>query len=143
MNKNERDSIKRLITERFVTALDYLVDSGKIDNIKDFERITGIRSQRITGMRRFLKEEDVNDKPYYTNADHIFIINDLFGVSFDYIFKGKKPIVVGLSYEKNVAEPMEDYHISKISLLEESMSVIRQNLNLLSEKLQYHIDSTT
>lgn len=144
MDKNERDNIKREITERFVIALDYLVDSGKMENIKDFERITGIRAQRITGMRKFLKDGDP-EKPYYTNADHIAILNSFFGVSFDFIFKGQKPIV--LKEERKQGEVNDTsppvYQNQKIMQLEEVVELLERKVQLLNERFQFHLEKTT
>lgn len=142
MDKNERDNIKKSITERFVTALDYLVDSGKIENIKDFERITGIRSQRVTGMRKFLKLSDEdNEKPYYTNADHIYIVHEFFNVSLEYIFKGIKPIVTGIQKESNEVSDngRSDYKNEKCNDLEEKVNLLSERINLINDKLNFYI----
>ena len=140
MNKNERDKIKKEITERFLVSLDYLVDSNKIDHIKDFERMTGIRGQRITGMRNFIKDEKAT--PYYVNVDHIAILNSFFGVSFDYIFKGIKPIV--LKDSKTIEEVSDTekplYQNQKIVQLEEVLGILERKVQLLTERFQFHLE---
>lgn len=142
MQDEEQDNLKRIITQRFIDALDYLLDSGKLKTVVEFENITGLRAQRITGMRKYLDEGE-NVKPYYASVNHIHVLNEKFGVSFDYVFKGEKPIVKqgrtesrAESFEDN---PRSDYIPSTdLGLISREVELLKCRMDLFQKMWDFH-----
>ena len=132
----EQDNLKSVITERFITAVDYLMVSGKIPTIVEFERITGIRAQRITGMRAYITGESKTS--HYVGINHIKLVKDAFGVSMDFIFDGIKPILI----EKNeVHEKVNDESKKALKLnldLKEDVDILKEKVKLLNEKVDFY-----
>jgi hypothetical protein len=139
--KDEQDNRKILITQNFLNAMDYLIDSGKLKSVAEFERITGFRQQRITGMRKsiqdFLDNPESTEKKYYANTDHLAVLHEIFNVSLDYLLTGEKPIVIENKSEAmdlNISENWKKNIEEKISLLEEKYLLIKERLNFYAEK---------
>lgn len=136
----EQDKLKAVITERFITALDYLVDSGKVNSVAEMERITGIRAQRITGMRAFLNGEAKTSQ--YAGIQHIKILKDTFGVSLEFIFDGIKPIVKSRMQKENQDESSE-YISRSTDELREEISLLKEKVKLVNEKLDFYKELVT
>jgi hypothetical protein len=139
--KDEQDNRKILITQNFLNAMDYLIDSGKLKSVAEFERITGFRQQRITGMRKsiqdFLENPESTEKKYYANTDHLAVLHEIFNVSLDYLLSGEKPIVIenkSESMDLNISENWKKNIEEKINLLEEKYLLIKERLNFYAEK---------
>jgi hypothetical protein len=139
--KDEQDNRKILITQNFLNAMDYLIDSGKLKSVAEFERITGFRQQRITGMRKsiqdFLDNPESTEKKYYANTDHLAVLHEIFNVSLDYLLTGEKPIVIENKSEAmdlNISENWKKNIEEKINLLEEKYLLIKERLNFYAEK---------
>jgi hypothetical protein len=139
--KDEQDNRKILITQNFLNAMDYLIDSGKLKSVAEFERITGFRQQRITGMRKsiqdFLENPESTEKKYYANTDHLAVLHEIFNVSLDYLLTGEKPIVIENKSEAmdlNISENWKKNIEEKINLLEEKYLLIKERLNFYAEK---------
>lgn len=135
MEKEEQDNLKTVITERFITAVDYLVDSGRVDSIADFERMTGIRAQRITGMKGYLEGKSGNSQ--YAGIHQIKIVNELYHVSLDYIFNGIKPIVVDKSDLAVAEKPVTEYSRDSLEM-KEQLRLMQQKMELLNEKVEFY-----
>ncbi len=93
MESNEEVNVKIVITERFINALDYLIYSGRVKNVSEFEKLTGYRAQRISGMMALLREEVKSSNGQYAGTQHLKTLKEQFNVSMDYIFDGLYPIV--------------------------------------------------
>lgn len=139
--QQKQDNEKREFTERFLTALDYLIDSNKLGNVVDFEQKTGIRKQKITGMRAFLKGESKTG--LYPGLSDIKIMNELFKVSLDYIFNGLKPII--LEPEPSMVSDMErpEYSPRPILELREEIRMLKDRMNILAEKVDFYKEIAT
>lgn len=137
--ETEQDNTKSVITERFITALDYLIDSGKLKTVADFERATGIRSQRITGMRKSISEDGA-EKAYYANTTHIVILHEQYGVSLKYLFTGEKPIMESLPTESVKVE--DAYAKKELELFKEDFAVLKEKVNLIAEKLSFYLEKS-
>lgn len=132
MEKNQ-DNKKYQITERFLIALDYLIDSGRIKTIADFERITGFRSQRITGMRSFVNSEN-NTKSYYAHTDHIAVLHEEFGVSLEYLISGIKPIIADTKSDSTY-DDRAVYESKQIALIKEELALLKEKVEFLKERM--------
>jgi hypothetical protein len=129
-----------LITQFFINALEYLIDSGRLKSVADFERITGFRQQRITGMKKFLSEES-DIKGYFANTDHIAVMNEKFGVSLKYLIFGVKPIIEPKNEPSNLlAEPRGAYDNGRIQKIEEEVSLIRERQKILNDRFEIFIE---
>jgi len=137
MEEEEQDNRKLVITKNFIDALDYLIDSNRLKSVADFERLTGFRQQRITGMRKFLSDGD--GKGYFANTDHISVIHEKFGVSLKFLICGEKPIIEPQSEEHSnmAAEPRATYDTRLIQQLREEIELIRQRQKMLSERFEF------
>lgn len=135
MKNEEQEKLKFVITERFITALDYLVDSGRVNSVAEMERITGIRAQRITGMRAYLNGESKTSQ--YAGIQHIKILKDTFGVSLEYIFDGQKPIVSSKT-QKEIHTELPDQSNQSVDELREDLSLLKEKVNLINEKLEFY-----
>lgn len=135
MEEPEQDDQKIVITQRFIDALDYLIDSGRVKNVTEFERLTGFRAQRITGMRAFLKG-DVKAKGHYAGTQHLKTLKDHFNVSMDFIFDGKTPIVVDPVEEKEDALVPEV--VSEIKSLKQEIKFLREKFEFMNEKIELY-----
>lgn len=134
-DENHQDNTKRIITEHFINALDYLIDSGKVDSVAEFERLTGFRAQRITGMRAYV-HGDSNVKPQYVGISHLKVLKDEYNVSMDYIFNGTKPII---KTETKVQEPTANtYQMDSNELIREELRILREKMNILDQKLELY-----
>lgn len=136
MEEEEQDNRKLAITKNFIDALEYLIDSNRLKTVADFERITGFRQQRITGMRKFLS--DGEGKGYYANTDHIAVMNEKFGVSLKFLIFGEKPILEQKEEPANmVAEPRGTYEIKKLHQLEETVDLLSKKQEFLAEQFKF------
>lgn len=134
--EQEHFNNKKTITERFINSLDYLIDSGRLKNVAEFERITGVRSQRITGMRKSISEGAEDSKSYYANTDHLAIINEKFGVSLNYLINGEKPI---LSENANKITPQTNVLDKReFEIFKEQFQVLKEKVSLLSEMMEFY-----
>lgn len=134
MEQLEQDNEKIVITQRFIDALDYLIDSGRVKNVTEFEKATGFRAQRITGMRAFLKGDE-KSKGHYAGTHHLKTLKDLYNVSMDYIFDGKTPIVVDPIKEK---EPVVPEISSEIKFLKQEIKLLREKFDFMNEKIELY-----
>lgn len=135
MEEPEQDNEKIVITQRFIDALDYLIDSGRVKNVTEFEKMTGFRAQRITGMRAFLKG-DVKAKGHYAGTQHLKTLKDLYNVSMDFIFDGTMPIVVDPVEEKEDSVVPEV--ASEIKFLKQEIKLLRERFDFLNEKIELY-----
>lgn len=138
MKSEEQDNLKNVITGRFITAVDYLVDSGKVNSMTELEKETGIRAQRIAGMRSSVSGD--GKSPQYVQIHQIKLVKDYFNVSMDFIFDGEKPIVkdsnsLGLSMAHEVK--MQEY-VRKDFEMKEKISILEQRIELLNEKVEFY-----
>ena len=133
MIDEEQDNRKMLITRNFINALDYLIDSGRLKSVADFERITGFRQQRVTGMKKFLSEGS-SVKGYFANTDHLAALHEMFGVSLKYLISGEKPILEPSPQELAKSNPVQDD--SLIRQIREEVELIRERQKILSERFE-------
>jgi hypothetical protein len=136
MKAEEQDSIKNVITGRFITAVDYLVDSGRISSVVELAQITGIRPQRITGMKASVAGEAKT--PQYVGINQLKLVKDHFNVSMDYIFDGIKPIVIdtGISQSVTTETPVE-YRRKNLEM-KEQIDLLKQKIEFLNEKVEFY-----
>jgi hypothetical protein len=73
MEKKEQDDMKKVITVRFIQALDYLIDTGRLSTTLEFEKMTGFRSQRLSGMRSFVVAPP-GAKNQFVGTQHIKVL---------------------------------------------------------------------
>lgn len=132
----EKENRKFVITQRFVTALDYLVDSGRLKTIAEFERVTGFRQQRITGMRKFLSGDD-GIKGYYANTDHLAVLYELYGVSLKYLISGEEPIIEGEKIKEKDSEPITDNNTKWIQEFREEIGLLKSKYDLLKDRIEF------
>lgn len=131
--------MKTEITRRFINSLDYLLDTRRLKSIVEFEEITGFRQQRISGMRKFLSEGDAV-KSYFANTDHVFMVNQKFGISLRYLILGEKPILEEVPKEvQTVAEPREDYSSRFIQEIREEIDLLKDKHELLKERFEFYL----
>ena len=135
MDSNEEVDEKIVITERFINALDYLIESGRVKNVTEFEKLTGFRAQRITGMRSFLKG-DANAKSHYAGTSHIKTLKHLFNVSMDYIFDGIGPIVNDLVLKKEDSSNLD--HDLVIKRLIQDVTFLKEKVSFINEKVDLY-----
>ncbi len=135
MDSSEQENVKIVITERFINALDYLIESGRVKNVTEFEKLTGFRAQRITGMRAFLKG-DVKLKGHYAGTPHIKTLKQLFNVSMDYIFDGIGPIVNDLVLKMEDSSNLE--HNSDIKRINQEIMFLKEKVNFINEKVDLY-----
>lgn len=140
MNQNQ-DNEKKEFTERFLTALDFLIDMNRLSNVVDFEQKTGIRKQKITGMRSFLKGESKTG--LYPGLSDIKILNQLFNVSLEYIFNGVKPIVIDPEQNMVSDHDRSEYTPRPILELKEEIKMLKERMNILTEKVDFYKEIAT
>lgn len=131
MEKKEQDDLKRVITERFVEALDYLMDSGRLNSIVEFERLTGFRAQRIAGMRTYVSNPE-NSKNQFVGVHHLKVLRDLFNVSMEYIFDGIHPIVRTADL---VTTTENGLTLEQFNLLKKEVQLLSQKFNFLEDRM--------
>lgn len=136
MNKEEQDKTKIEITQRFIDALDFLIDTGRLKNVVQFEEKTGLRSQRITAMRKFLN--DNNSKAYYANTDYLVTMNRDYGVSLEYLINGIKPILLEQAKKETPVDSSEFVSKKEYNILKEDMRLLKERVNLVNEKLEVY-----
>lgn len=132
MMEEEKENRKFLITQRFIFALDHLVDSGRLKTIAEFERVTGFRQQRITGMRKFLSGEDGN-KGHYANTDHLAVLYESYGVSLKYLISGEEPIIEIEKIKEQDNAPVIDNNTKWIQEFREEIGLLKSKYDLLKE----------
>jgi hypothetical protein len=134
--QDENDNRKVAITQYFLNALEYLIDSGRLKSVADFERKTGYRQQRITGMKKsmsdILEDPDGKSKRYYANTDHLEALFVHFNVSPAYLLTGQKPIVI----EEEKKQPSSDLD-QKVNFLEKRLFLVEETCKLLNERMKY------
>lgn len=136
MKTEEQDNRKLTITKYFIDALDYLIDSNRLKSVADFERITGFRQQRITGMRKFLTDGD--GKGYFANTDHIAVMHEKFGVSLKFLICGERPIIEQkINLENTLAEPRAVYETKFIQQLQEQFDLLSKKQDFLTEQFKF------
>lgn len=138
MEEQEQDSRKLLITQNFINALEYLIDSDRLKSVVEFERLTGFRQQRISGMKKYLSDRE--GKGYFANTDHIAIMHEQFGVSLKYLICGEMPILESKRTEMHEIAadvPRAVYENSQIQLLREDIGIIKERQNLLDKKFDF------
>lgn len=65
------DDIKRDITERWLSAADFLIQNEKARSYKRLAEKIGLDGQRITMFKNFLNN---NGRPTYVNVDHVYAL---------------------------------------------------------------------
>lgn len=118
-----------------MTALDYLIDSGKVKTVAEFERLTGFRAQRIAGMKKFVNDGGSDRGAYYAGTEHLAVMSEQFGVSLRYLVLGEKPIMEGK--ELAVHEPRAEYTTRELQLIREEMELIKGHHRLLREEFEH------
>jgi len=139
--EQKQDNDKKEFTERFLIALDYLIDSNKLENVVDFEHKTGIRKQKITSMRAYLKGESKTG--LYPGLTDIKIMNELFGVSLDYIFNGLKPIIMEQVPALVSDNERSEYSSRPILEVKEEIKMLKERMNIISEKVDFYKELAT
>ena len=132
----EQDKLKLVITERFINALDYLIDSGRVQSAAEVERMTGIRQQRFTGMRACLSGKAKSNA--LTGIHHIKIFHDMFDVSLDYVYNGIMPIVIDKSLGVFKDQDRGEYGTRSTLELKDELNILKQRVELLSEKVEFY-----
>jgi hypothetical protein len=136
MKAQEQDQLKSVITARFITAIDYLVDSGRIDSVVEFEKITGIRRQRITGMKSSVAGE--SKTPNYVGINQIKLLKDHFNVSMQYIFDGIKPIVIDPEITQSSSEDVPAEYKRRNLEMKDQIELLKQKIEFLNEKIDFY-----
>ncbi|TDQ18616.1 hypothetical protein DFQ04_0421 [Algoriphagus boseongensis] len=135
MDSENQENRKFQITQNFIDALDYLLDSGRLKTVVEFESVTGFRAQRITGMRKFLSGDE-NAKPYYANAEHLAALNESFGISLKYLLFGVKPILE--EKEERKSEVVAGVSPREFQIVQEQMELLQQRVKLLDDKVEFY-----
>jgi len=132
----EQDNKKIVITQYFLNALEYLLDSGRLKSIVDFERITGFRQQRISGMKKsmmdIIENPDTKNKKYYANTDHLEALFVHFNVSPSYLLTGQKPIII--EAPKQESSDLDQ----KVNFLEKRLFLVEETCKFLNEKMKFY-----
>lgn len=89
----EKD-IRKDISERWVKAVDYLIQIGELKSYRELEEKTGIQNQRITLIKAFLRDSE-NNRPSYAHVDYIYQLADLFQINLYWIYFGEGSIIKG------------------------------------------------
>jgi hypothetical protein len=146
----DQKELRLEITKNWVIALDYLIDSGRIKNYRQFEELTGIRNQRVSGLKKSVT--DGAESTNYISVDYIRILNEQFGVSTDYLLYGTKPIVIDPEAQlvkdversvygsQSVNEKIHSMHqqieylVGKVNNLEKSVELTEREMRLMRAK---------
>jgi hypothetical protein len=132
----ENENKKLIITQHFITALDYLVDSGRLKTIAEFERATGFRQQRITGMRKFLSGDD-KSKSYLAHTDHLAVLFEMYGVSLKYLISGEEPILESEKIKEKDSEPISDNNTKCIQEIREEINLLKSKYEFLKDRIEF------
>lgn len=113
--------IKQEITERWVNAVDYLIDKGLLKSYVELELRTGILNQRVADYKRFIKG---NGRPSFVSVDQVYLLHKNFNVSLKYMICNQGSIIKNGSENKATLNssdfsPSTDLHTS-MSLIENS-----------------------
>jgi hypothetical protein len=118
-----------------------LIDTGRLKTVIDFEKNTGFRQQRISGMRKFL--EDSNAKSYFAGTDHIFVMNKQYGISLRYLILGEMPILEPDIKESDlVAEPRAEYTPRWLQEIREELNLVKDKYDFLKERMEFHLEKS-
>lgn len=129
----DHKEIRIQITKNWLTALEYLIDTGRVKNYRQFEEKTGIRNQRISVIK---KVEESDSQSNYINVEYIQIMNEMFGVSLEFLIYGTKPIIIPNDFQplnNLVAESREPYNPI---LLEQKMMILEGRVKNLEKGME-------
>jgi hypothetical protein len=133
---DDNDNRKVAITQNFLNALEYLIDSGRLKSVAEFERLTGYRQQRITGMKKsmadLIEDPDTKSKKYYANTDHLEALFVHFNVSPAYLLTGQKPIIIE---EKKIESTDLD---KRVNFLEKRVHLVEETCKLINERMKFY-----
>lgn len=126
MNHKE---IRAEITQNWLIALDYLLDTGRVRNYRHFEELTGIRNQRISGLKLAVKDESVNN---YITVDNLRVLNEKFNISLEFLLYGTKPIIPEKESLIASDNPIPEYGLhAKVGLLESEINLLKDRIRLI------------
>jgi hypothetical protein len=138
----ERD-LKYEITERWMKAIEYLIEKEILKSYVDLEIKTGILNQRVADYKRYVKTKT---RPSYVSVDQVLLVHEKFGVSLEYVICGHNPIMDSekthnnLRDESNISMPstFQNYintieNSGRITIIERKINAIEQ---IISEMLK-------
>lgn len=80
------------ISERWMRAVDYLIQQGELKSYRDLEEKTGIHNQRITLIKAYTRNPD-NGRPSFAHIDYIYHLADKFNVSLEWLYFGTGSLI--------------------------------------------------
>lgn len=87
----EKD-IRREISERWIQAVDYLIQLGELKSYRDLEEKTGIQNQRITLIKAYLRNPETN-RASFAHIDYIYHLAEKFNVSLEWMYFGRGSLI--------------------------------------------------
>lgn len=142
----ERD-IKKEVTERWLIAVDHLIELDVARSYRELANAIGIDPQRINIIKNFIQNDG---RPSYVGSDFIYMLNKKYKVSYRYLLNGEDPILerdaVSIDLPKGITlaneitsesilsklmdqEGQNKIFEKKIELLEHEINLIKRHLN--------------
>lgn len=132
----DHKELRAEISKNWLIALDYLLDTGRVKSYRQFEELTGIRNQRISGLKLLEKEGAGNN---YVSVDYLRILHEQFNISLNFLLYGQKPIL-------EEAEPNQfndlnraEYGVRDHNRLEQhetQLKMLNKKIELLEKELE-------